>query len=238
MSEKAQNRLDAILAVLVSFGMALALYMAFIEAPRESTMGDIQRIFYFHVPSAIAGMTAFAINFAASLICLIKKKRWWDNLALSAAEIGVLFIGIVLITGSLWAKSEWYVWWSWSSRRLTFSLVLCLLYAAYLLIRNYIEDPDRRAMVSAVFGIIAFLDVPLVWFSIRWWRDLHPQPMLEEGNLSASMRPALWICWIAFQLLLVYLLRRRFFLEAMRDEIEDLDRRAEQANSRPMERLE
>jgi heme exporter protein C len=226
MSERFQNRLDSVLWVILGLGMAAALYMALIEAPREITMGDLQRIFYFHVPSAIAGMTAFAINFAASLIYMKKKKRVWDNLALSAAEIGVLFFSIVLVTGPIWAKPVWFVWWTWSPR-LTSSLVLCLLYAAYLLIRNYIEDPDRRAMVSAVFGIIIFLDVPLVWFSIRWWRDLHPSPMLEKGGLSPSMRPALWVCCIAFQLLLVYLLRCRFFLESIRNEVEELQRRAE-----------
>jgi heme exporter protein C len=160
------------------------------------------------------------------LMYVIKKKRGWDNLALSAAEIGVMFFSIVLVTGPIWAKPVWFVWWTWSPR-LTSSLVLCLLYAAYLLIRNYIEDPERRSMVSAVFGIIVFLDVPLVWFSIRWWRDLHPSPMLETGGLSSSMRPAFWVCWIAFQLLLVYLLRRRFFLESMRDEVEALERQAE-----------
>jgi heme exporter protein C len=226
MSERFQYRLDAILGVILGLGMTAALWMAFIEAPREKTMGDLQRIFYFHVPSAITGMTAFAINFAASLMYVIKKKRRWDHLALSAAEIGILFFSIVLITGPIWAKPVWFVWWTWSPR-LTSSLVLCLLYAAYLLIRNYIEDPDRKAMVSAVFGIIIFLDVPLVWFSIRWWRDLHPSPMLETGGLSASMRPAFWVCWIAFQLLLVYLLRRRFFLESIRDDVEELERRTE-----------
>jgi heme exporter protein C len=226
MSERFQYRLDAVLWVVLSLGMAAALYMALIEAPREITMGDLQRIFYFHVASAIAGMTAFAINFTASFMYVIKKMRWWDHLALSAAEIGVLFFSIVLITGPIWAKPVWFVWWTWSPR-LTSSLVLCLLYAAYLLIRNYIEDPDRKAMVSAVFGIIIFLDVPLVWFSIRWWRDLHPSPMLERGGLSPSMRPAFLFCCIAFQLLLVYLLRRRFFLESIRDEVEELERQAE-----------
>jgi heme exporter protein C len=226
MSERFRYWLDVVLWAILGLGMAAALWMALIEAPREITMGDLQRIFYFHVASAIAGMTAFAINFAASLMYVIEKKRWWDHLALSAAEIGVLFFGIVLITGPIWAKPVWGVWWTWSPR-LTSSLVLCLLYAAYLLIRNYIEDPDRKAMVSAVFGIIIFLDVPLVWFSIRWWRDLHPSAMLEKGALSASMRPALWVCCIAFQFLLVYLLRRRLFLESIRDDVEELERRAE-----------
>jgi heme exporter protein C len=227
MSEQSQSRLDIVLRIFLGLGMILALYMALIAAPREKSMGDLQRIFYFHVSAAIAGMTAFAVNFAASLMYVIGKKRRWDNLALSAAEIGVMFFSIVLVTGPIWAKGAWFVWWDWSSKRLTTSLVLCLLYAAYLLIRNYIEDPERKSMVSAIFGIIAFLDVPLVWLSIRLWSDSHhPNLTQKTGGLSPSMRPALLICSIAFELLLVYLLRRRYFLETLRGEIETLERRA------------
>jgi heme exporter protein C len=226
MSEKLQSRVDAILMGIVAIGMAIALYMALLEAPREKTMGDLQRIFYFHVSAAITGMTAFAVNFIASLAYVIRKNRWWDNLALSAAEIGVMFFSIVLVTGPIWAKAAWYIWWTWSPR-LTSSLALCLLYVAYLFIRNYIEDPERKAMVSAVFGIVAFVDTPLVWFSIRWWRDHHPSPMLETGNLDPSMRPALLICWLAFQFLLIYLLRRRFYLESARNDLDVLMRQAD-----------
>ncbi len=223
MGSRFQSRLDAVLGALLILSMILALYMAFIGAPREKA-GDLQRVFYFHVAAAITGLTALAVNFASSIIYLIKRGRRWDHLALSSAEIGVLFLCMVLVTGSIWAKPAWFVWWAWSPR-LTLSLILCLLYVAYLLVRNYMEDPERRAMVSAVFGVIAFVDVPLVWFSIRWWRDIHPSPMLETGGLSASMRPALWVCLVAFQILLVYLLRRRFFLESMRNDVESLVRR-------------
>jgi heme exporter protein C len=223
MSVRTQSRLDTVLGILLGLGMAAALYMALIAAPRETTMGDLQRIFYFHVPIAITGMTAFAVNFVASLMYAIRKNHWWDHLAVSAAEIGVTFFGIVLVTGSIWGKAAWFVWWTWSPR-LTLSLALCLLYIAYLLIRNYIEDPERKALVSAVFGIIAFMDMPLVWFSIRWWRDVHPSPMLETGGLDPSMRPAFLVCWAAFQIFLIYLLRRRFFLESINAELERLER--------------
>jgi heme exporter protein C len=208
--------------------MITALYMAFIGAPRERTMGDLQRIFYFHVPAGMTGLMAFAVNFFASLMYLIKKDRRWDGLGLAGAEIGVMFLAIVLITGPIWAKPVWFVWWTWSPR-LTSSLVLWLLYVAYLLIRNYVPDPERRAMMSAVFGIVAFVDAPIVWFSIRWWRDIHPSPMLETGNLGPSMRPAFFICMIVFQILLVFLLRRRFYLESVRGEMESLERQADAA---------
>jgi heme exporter protein C len=230
MSEKFQSGLDIVLEIILALGMVLAIYMALIGAPDEvfSRMGPEQRIFYFHVPAAIAGMTAFAINFLASLMYIIRRKRWWDNLALSAAEVGVMFIIIVLVTGPIWAKPAWLVWWTWSPR-LTLSLVLCLLYVAYLLIRNYIEDPERRALITAVFGIVAFADTPLVWFSIRWWRDIHPEPMLETGNIGPSLRPAFWTCFIVFQILMIFLLRRRFYVESLRSEMELLERQADAA---------
>jgi heme exporter protein C len=223
-----QHRLDAVLGIMLIPGMILALYMAFLGAPREKTMGDLQRIFYFHVAAAIAGLTAFAVNFAASVMHVIRKDRRWDNLALSAAETGVMFFIMVLVTGPIWAKPVWFVWWTWSPR-LTLSLILCLLYVAYLLIRNYIEDPERKAMVAAVFGIVAFIDVPLVWFSIRWWRDLHPAPMLETGGLSPAMRPSFFVCMAAFLVLLIFLLRRRYYLQSMRDDLEWLERQADTA---------
>ena len=118
-----KSRLDNVLGLLVLVGMIVALYMAFLQAPREKTMGDLQRIFYFHVPAGMVGLVALAVNFAASLMYLIRKNRWWDSLALSAAELGVMFMTIVLVTGPIWAKPVWLVWWTWSAR-LTSSLLL------------------------------------------------------------------------------------------------------------------
>jgi heme exporter protein C len=221
-----KSRFDNVLGVVVLAGVIVALYMAFLQAPREKTMGDLQRIFYFHVPAGMAGLVALAVNFVASVMYLVKKNRWWDSLALSAAEIGVMFMTIVLVTGPIWAKPVWLVWWTWSPR-LTSSLLLWMLYVAYLLVRNYVPDPDRRAATSAVFGIVAFIDAPIVWFSIRWWRDLHPSPMIETGGLAPEMRPALWTCAAVFLLLFIYLLRRRLFLETARHDVEMLGRRIE-----------
>jgi heme exporter protein C len=228
MAEKVKGNLDLVLGSLLLVGMTLALYMAFLHAPRESEMKDAQRIFYFHVPAGITGLTAFALSFVASLMFLIRRTRWWDHLALASAEVGVMFLSMLLVTGPIWAKYAWGIWWSWSPR-LTTSLILLMLYLAYLLIRGYIGDPERRATISAVFGIVAFLDVPIVWFSIRWWRDIHPAPMLETGGLSAAMWPTLIVCWGAFQLLFIYLLRRRFFLESTREQVEWLEQQADLA---------
>jgi heme exporter protein C len=228
MAERVKGNFDLVLGLLLLVGMTLALYMAFLVAPRESSMGDLQRIFYFHVPAGITGLTAFALNFAACLMYLIKRNRWWDHLAVATAEVGVMFLTMLLITGPIWAKPAWFVWWTWSPR-LTSSLILWMLYVAYLLIRNYVADPERKAAISAVFGIVAFVDAPIVWFSIRWWRDIHPSPMLETGGLSASMWPALIVCWVAFQLLFIFLLRRRFFLESTREQVEWLEQQADLA---------
>lgn len=228
MNQPKYRQLDGILWGLVLAGVILALYMAFIYAPRERTMGDLQRIFYFHVPSGMMGLAAFAVNFFASILYLIRKDRRWDNLALSASEVGLMFFTIVLITGPIWAKPAWFVWWTWSPR-LTSALVLWMLYLAYMLVRNYVADPERRATMSAVFGIVAFVDAPIVWFSIRWWRDQHPSAMIDSGDLAAPMKAALGVCAGAFLLLLVVLLRRRYFLESARLEVERLERMIDQA---------
>jgi heme exporter protein C len=228
MEQPKYKHLDAVLGGLLLVGMILALYMAFLWAPRERTMGDLQRIFYFHVSSGMMGLAAFAVNFFASLMYLIKKHRKWDSLALSATEVGLMFFTIVLVTGPIWAKPAWFVWWTWSPR-LTSSLVLWMLYLAYMLVRNYVPDPERRAMMSAVFGIVAFVDAPIVWFSIRWWRDQHPSAMLETGQMSAAMYTAWFTCIAAFVILLGYLIRRRYFLESARLELEQLERMADSA---------
>ncbi len=226
MERSKYENLDALLGGLLLVGMVLALYMTFLQAPRERTMGDLQRIFYFHVPSGMMGLVAFAVNFFASLMYLIRKDRKWDNLALSSAEVGLMFFTIVLVTGPIWAKPAWFVWWTWSPR-LTSSLVLWMLYLAYMLVRNYVPDPERRARMSGVFGIVAFVDAPIVFFSIRWWRDQHPSAMIETGQLAASMRPAFFTCIAVFLILLIYLIRRRYFLESARLELERLERLAD-----------
>jgi heme exporter protein C len=228
MEQPKYKHFDAILGGVLLVGMIVALYMAFLDAPRERTMGDLQRIFYFHVPSGMMGLAAFGLNFVASMMYLVKRNREWDNLAISAVEVGLMFFTIVLVTGPIWAKPVWYVWWTWSPR-LTSSLVLWVLYLAYMLVRNYVPDPERRAMMSAVFGIVAFIDAPIVFFSIRWWRDQHPSAMIENSGIAVQMVPAFVSGIVVFLLLMVYLIRRRYFLESARLELERLERMADVA---------
>ncbi len=169
-----------VLPWLCLISMIAALYAAFLYAPREKTMGDVQRIFYFHVGSWWIAFLAFGVVFGASIAYLATRKRLYDSLALSSAEIGVIFTSIGLITGPLWAKPAWGIYWTWDAR-LTTALVLWLIYVAYLMLRRYVPEEEKRANLAAVAGIIGFIDVPIVHFSIRWWRTQHPQPVVMGG---------------------------------------------------------
>ncbi len=215
----------AILFVLIAF----TAYLAFHYAPVEKSMGIIQKIFYLHLPSAFSSFIALGICFYANLMYVFKRQPKWDWLGVSAAEVGLAFISVVLVTGPIWAHPVWGIWWTWSPR-LTLTFVLGLLYVSYLLLRSMLEEPDKRALFSALFGIFAFLDVPLVYFSIRWWRDQHPTPVIMGGpgsGLDPRMRVSYLLVWAAFTGLLILLLNARYKLEAMRASVEELQREAE-----------
>jgi heme exporter protein C len=191
--------------------MLLSLFLIFMWVPTEATMGIVQRIFYFHVPSAWLAFLAFFITFLGSVLLLWRGERKWDDLACSSAEIGVLFTSLTLISGPIWAKAVWGVWWVWDPR-LTTTLVLWLIYLAYLLIRAYAPAPQAPRF-AAVVGIIGFIDVPIVFMAIRWWRTLHPQPVIGGGGeLAPEMKLTLIVSLIAFTLLYVCLLNLRLGL--------------------------
>jgi heme exporter protein C len=187
-----------IILTLLTFGFYQAIY----AAPTESTMGDIQRIFYYHVPSAWTAMVLFFANFIASIVYLLRKSPKADAWALSFGELGVVFCTIVLITGPLWAKPVWGIWWTWDAR-LTTTLVLWLIYVAYLMLRRF-SDGQQTATIAAALGVFGFLDVPIVYMSIRWWRTQHPQPVIGGGpgsGLDPEMRFALMANWLAFMVM-------------------------------------
>jgi heme exporter protein C len=195
-----------VLGGLTAVLLASALYAAFIIAPPEMEMGDVQRIFYFHVSSAWTAFLAFFVVLASSIAYLRTRKAKWDIVANSAAEIGIVFTTLTLLSGSIWARSAWGTWWTWEPR-LTTTLMLWLIYVAYLLLREMAEEPDRRAVFSAVFGIAAFADVPIVFMSVRWWRSLHPAVITQEGfNMDSQMLPALFLSLAAFTALFAFLL--------------------------------
>jgi heme exporter protein C len=209
--------------------VAASAYASFFIAPTERTMGLIQRIFYFHAASAWAGMTAFSVCFVANLLYVWRRQPKWDSLGVSAAEVGLAFITIVLITGPIWAKPVWGIYWTWDAR-LTSTFVLWLLYISYLLLRTLIEEPDRRALLSALFGIFAFLDVPLVFGAIRWWRTQHPAPVIMGGpgsGLEPTLRAVFFFSVFALHALMAFLIVERYGLEKLRMELDIIRREAE-----------
>ncbi|MHC5001738.1 MAG: cytochrome c biogenesis protein [Planctomycetota bacterium] len=193
-------------AVIVAM-FAVTLVMLATYTPVESTMGPVQKIFYLHLPIAINTFLACLVVFVASVGYLWQRQLWWDDLAAAAAKVATLYCAIVLLTGMVWGRSAWGLWWTWSPR-LTFSLVLFLLYAVYLMIRPSIESPQRRAVVSAVYGIAAFLDVPLVYLSVRLMPDIHPTAI----ELEPSMRLTLLAWFVPVTLLSAGLIIARYRL--------------------------
>ena len=215
-----------VLALLTAGTLALALWMALFYAPREMMMGDAQRIFYFHVPSAWIGFFAFFVVFVASLVFLRTRQRRWDALALAAAEIGVVFTTLVLLTGPLWGKVVWGVYWVWDAR-LTTTLILWLIYVGYLMLRSSAEG-ERRARFAAVLGIVGFLDVPLIYLSVSWWRTMHPGYVVTEpGGLAPQMTQTLMVALASFTLLFALLLVARLRLEQVRDRLNVLRAQSE-----------
>jgi heme exporter protein C len=209
------------IGVLAIVNIIIALYMALFYAPREVTMGDAQRIFYFHVPSAWIGFLAFFIVFLASLMYLRTRERKWDALALSAAEIGVVFTTLVLLTGPLWAKKAWGAFWVWDAR-LTTTLILWMIYVGYLMLRGSAEG-DRRSRFAAVLAIVGFLDVPIIYISVELWRTMHPTLLISDpGGLAPQMTQTLMVALLSFTLLFVFLLIQRVRLEQARDQLDFL----------------
>ncbi len=203
-----------------------ALAAIFIQAPTEKHLGDVQRIFYFHVACAWTASLSFFLVFVSSLAYLRTRKARWDMLAVSAAEIGVVFTSIALLTGSVWAKHAWGTWWEWEPR-LTTTLLLWLIYVAYLMLRSAIPEASRRATFSAVFGVVGFVDVPIVFMSIRWWRSIHPAVVSGKGmELDVAMYPAFFLSLAAFSLVFVYLLVLRTALERSHQQLQEMRRQA------------
>lgn len=207
------------LLILSLFTFGSALWMVFAYAPREAIMGDVQRIFYFHVSSAWVGFFGFFVTFLGGGLYLATSQRRWDIWAFSSAEVGLAFISMTLLTGMLWAKPVWGVYWTWEPR-LTISAVQWLLYVAYVMLRGSVLSAEREARFAAVYGIVAFVTVPLSWFAIRWWRTIHPQVVSGEGMaITAKMRHTLFASLAAFTLVYGLLLLQRIRLEKSRDEL-------------------
>ena len=211
---------------LVAGVMVLNMYLIFMFAPTEAISGHVQRIMYIHVPMAWLAFLAFFIVFVGSVMYLWKRTEKWDALASAAAELGVIFTTLVLITGPIWAKPTWGVWWTWDPR-LTSTLVLWLIYVGYLMLRAYSANRSQGMTFSAVLGIVGFIDVPIVYFAVDWWRSQHQRLVLGgpslESDLHPDMRLVLLISVIAFSLLFALMLRQRVSLKRVEGRLRNMN---------------
>ena len=209
-----------ILAIVTALLLSFALYEALVAAPTERTMGDVQRIFYYHVPSAWTAFLLFLTNFVASVVYLVRRNVKADMLALVSAEVGVVFCTVVLVTGPIWARPVWGIWWTWDMR-LTLTLVLWLIYVSYLVLRRF-SSSSQTPLLAAVLAVFGAIDVPLVYFSIWFFRTQHPSPVIGGGgSLDPRMARVLLINWAAFLCLAWLVCWTRYRLEAAKRQVEE-----------------
>ena len=209
--------LDAV--ALTSLGVALAF--AFLTPP-EATQGNVARLFYVHVPTILVAYGCFAAVLIGGVAYLATRRSGWDHLAVAAAEVGVVFTGLTIVVGMVWAKPTWGVYWTWSAR-LTLTAVLFFTYLGYLALRRAIEDPQARARRAAVYGILSIVLIPLVHFSVLWWRDVHQPPTLlrpDEMQIDGILLTAFLVGLVAYAVAAVALVARRYDLAAAEEELD------------------
>ena len=203
------------LAIITAAMMLANLYLIFMVAPTDSVLGHVQRVFYFHVPIAIMSFVAFLVVFIGSLGYLVRRTPRWDSVAHASAEVGVVLVTLALLTGIIWARPVWNTWWTWEPR-LTTTLILWLIYVAYLMVRSYAPTQSKGAIYAAVVGIIGFVDVPIVYYSVVWWRSIHPSPVVgpfaQADSLERSMSLILLFSFITFLFFFAYMVVERIEL--------------------------
>ena len=216
------KRAFPILGILTAILLSYALYEALVAAPTERTMGDVQRIFYYHVSSAWTAFLLFFVNFVASVVYLVRRSAKADMVALVAAEVGVVFCAVVLVTGPIWARPVWGIWWAPGDIRLNSTLVLELIYVSYLILRRF-STSGQTPLIAAALAVFGALDVPLVYFSIWYFRTQHPQPVIGGGgSIDPRMMHVLLINWVAFMCFAFLVCWSRYRLERLRREVEEM----------------
>jgi heme exporter protein C len=205
--------------VLLAF--VVAQLVAVVISPAEAGMGHLQKIMYVHVPSAWAAFLAFGVVFVTSILYLLRRRESHDLMAAAAAEVGVVLTGLTLALGSIWGRPTWGVWWTWDPR-LTSTAVLFAIFVGYLSLRAFVEEPEQRARWSAAVGVLGFLNVPIVYMSVRWWRTLH-QPSSSPATVDAPYVLGLRINAIVFVAVMAYLLIRRYQAALLEREVEALE---------------
>jgi len=218
----------SVLDITTAVIMLIATALVFFYAPEEAVMGQVQRVFYFHVSAGWVGMLGFLVAAIAGIVYLRTGRRDWDIVGLSAVEIGMAFAFINIVTGSIWARPIWNTWWTWDPR-LTTATVMELIYAAYLMLRSGIEDPDRRARFGAVYAIVGFLSVPITFMSVRLFRTIHPVVIgggdpnaTGSFDMTAKMLQTFMFSLLAFSVFFADLLWHRVRLGRLSDKVEQL----------------
>ncbi len=219
------NATDALLPPATILAMGAALYLIFVAVPTDAFQGLVQRIFYVHMAMWLATFSAFGLVALASLMFLWRRDPEWDRRGRAGAELGLLFCTLGLATGCIWAKPIWGTWWTWDPR-LTLTLVLWMIYAAYLLLRSLSTDPEQGARLAAVLGVSGVVDLYLINRAVYWWRGIHPAVIVQReggsGLADPLMRATLLITMLAFFLLFLWLLRLRIRSARLQDTVEDL----------------
>ncbi len=202
------ERLGGLAGIVVVPLLAVGLYLSLVWAPPDAMMGNVQRIMYVHFPSWIATAVAYLTAFVCSIAYLARRQPKMDYLAHAGVEVGVLFNINGLVTGSIWGRPTWGVWWTWDPRLTTTALML-VVFLGYLAVRAFLEEPDARARIAALVAIVGFLNLPIVYYSVRWWRTLH-QPQSSPSTVDPEIVVALRVMMVAFAVLASYLIARRY----------------------------
>jgi heme exporter protein C len=217
-----------ILDVVTLVALLGATAMVFFYAPIERVMGAVQKVFYFHVASGWVGMLSFLFAAIAGILYLIKKTKIWDLVGVAAVEIGIIFIFITIVTGSIWARPIWNTWWTWDPR-LTTATIMELVYIAYIMLRQGIDDPERRSRFGAVYAIVGFISVPLTFFSIRILRTIHPVVIAGSDpsavgtfDMIPSMFQTMMVSIVGFSILFIDLVWHRIRLGELANQVEEL----------------
>jgi len=223
MDKAIMKKVQWVILILAAAFTMVGIYLALIWAPTHSMMGDVQRIFYFHVASAWVSYMAFGVTFFAGIMYMKTLDLKWDNFAAVSAELGIVFCTITITTGPLWGKAVWDVYWRWEDMKLFITLVLWLVFIAYMALRANIPSRKRRAILSGVFGIIGMICIPLSFAANRIWTQYHPTVVAtEQGSLQSAMGIGLGVAVLAFSFLYVYLLMKKYEFVTLRDRIEEV----------------
>ncbi len=223
---ESKPRLLAVLDAVTILMFIIAVGLVFLYAPMEAVMGQVQRVFYFHVANAWVGMLGFLVAAIAGVAYLRTGKRSWDITGLAAVEISFVFFFIAIVSGSIWARGSWGAWWTWEPR-LTTAAIVELLYAAYFLLRQGVEDPDRRARYGAIYATLSFISVPITFISIRILRTIHPVLFGGSGgqgtfDMTPKMLATFMFSLLTFSLIFADLLWHRIRLGKLAEKIENL----------------